>query len=450
MGTTDPAPVKRGVGALLLEFLPDAKAIERRLPGEGSRATLYALFALIVVAMVWATFSQLDRVVTGRGRLVTPLANLVVQPLEPSVLKTINVRLGQVVRKGDILATLDPTFTSADAGQLTIRAETLDARTRRLEMELGGGAAGATRPAKGDKLRQEMNVLVERRAAYEARMRQFGEQIAKLQASAVTNQQEQKALGERLRQLSEIEEMYKKLEADKFGSRALVLQAAEKRLEVERDYTVARNREAEIRREIAAAEAERTTFTRAYRQRAEEELSDTRQQRDEASQQLTKAKRREQLINLTAPEDAVVLEIGKKSVGSVVKDGEQLFVLVPLNAVLEAEVEISPADVGELRVGDPVRIKVDAFPFQKHGVLEGKLMTVGADALGRQTAGGDTNYYYVARVALEKTDLKLLPASARIFPGMTIQGELVVGRRTVLSYFLYPIIRVLDESLRER
>lgn len=280
-------------------------------------------------------------------------------------------------------------------------------------------------------------------------MRQFGEQIARLQASAVTNQQEQKALGERHRQLSEIEEMHKKLEADKFGSRALVLQAAEKRLEVERDFTVARNREAEIKREIAGAEAERNAFMRAYRQKAQEELSETRQARDEASQQLTKAQRREQLINLTAPDDAVVLEIGKKSVGSVVKDGEQLFVLVPVNARLEAEVEISPADVGELRVGDPVRIKVDAFPFQKHGVLEGKLMTVGADALSRPTQGGDA-YYYVARVALEKTDLKLLPPSSRIFPGMTIQGELVVGRRTVLSYFLYPIIRVLDESLRER
>jgi HlyD family secretion protein len=441
--------VKLRLRTLLDEFLPDAAAIERRRPAEGSRVTLYALCALIVTALAWATLSEVDRVVASRGRLVTPLPNIVVQPLEPGVLKSIEVRVGQVVHKGDVLATLDATFTAADVAQLSIRAETLSARTRRLELELGG-KAGSRATGADDKLRTEAALLAERRANYEARLRQYDETIAKFRAARETNLQDQRTLGERLKSLTELEGMYRKLEADKFGSRALVLAAADKRLEVERDYTVARNREEEIQREIAAAEAERTAFVRGWRQKAEEELSELRQQRDEASQQLMKARRREQLVRLTSPENAVVLELGKKSVGSVLKEGEPLFALVPIDAALEAEVEVSPADVGDLRVGDPVRIKVDAYPFQKHGTLEGKLITVGADALSRPASGTDTYYYYVARVALPSTQLKQLPESARLLPGMTVAGELIVGRRSVISYFLYPVIRILDESIRER
>jgi hemolysin D len=438
--------VKRDPEKLLEAFLPEAQALERRLPSAGSRATLYAIGALIAAAIGWATFSEIDRIVAARGRLATPLPNLLVQPLEPGVLKSLNARPGQVVKKGEVLATLDPTFTSADAAQLAVRTETLRARLWRLEHELSGKPAA---PGGSARERQEAAVLAERRGAYEARLRQFDETVAKLRSALETNRFEQQALGERLKALAELEAMYRRLEEQKFGSRALMLSVAEKRLEVERDHTVARHREAEIRREIAAAEAERSAFVRDWRQKLQEDLSETRRQHDEAAQQLLKARRREELVRLEAPEDAVVLEIAKKSVGSVLKEGEPLFTLVPANAVLEAEVEVSPADVGDLRVGDPVRIKVDAYPFQKHGTLDGKLIAVGADSLSRPVPGGEA-YYYVARVALLTTRLKELPESARLLPGMTVSAEVVVGRRSVISYLLYPVIRVLDESIRER
>lgn len=440
--------MKRDPEKLLETFLPEAQALERRLPPQASRATLYALGALIAAAIGWATFSEIDRVVAARGRLVTPLPNIVVQPLEPGVLKSLNARLGQVVKKGDVLATLDPTFTAADAAQLTVRTESLRARIARLEHELSGKPMRVA-PSVTPQQRQEAEVLAERRANYEARLRQFDQTIARLQAALETNRRDQQALGERLKSLAELEGMYRKLEADKFGSRALVLSAADKRLEVERDHTVARHREAELSREIGAAQAERTAFVRDWRQKLQEDLSETRRQYDEAAQQLLKARRREELVRLQAPEDAVVLEIAKKSVGSVLKEGEAVFTLVPVNALLEAEVEVSPADVGDLRVGDPVRIKVDAYPFQKHGTLEGRLVAVGADSLSRPVPGGEA-YYYVARVALLTTRLKELPDSARLLPGMTVSAEVVVGRRSVISYLLYPVIRVLDESIRER
>jgi hemolysin D len=433
---------------LLAEFLPDAQAIEQREPRRSRRLTLYALLALVLTAVLWAALSEIDKLVIGRGRLVTPLPNLVVQPLEPGILKAIEVRIGEVVDRGQVLATLDPTFATADTDQLASRSATLAWQAQRLESEL----AGTEVPEPGSGLQEQLQagLLVERRATYAARLRQFEETIAALRASLETNRRDQEALARHVKSLADLEAMHKAMETKQMGSRANMLQVQADRLEVERDYTVAVNREQEIERQITATEAERETFATSWRKEAMEQLANTLQQLAEVSEQLAKARRRSELVTLVAPADAVVLEIGKKSVGSVVKDAEPLFVLVPLDAPLEAELEVSPADVGEIQVGDAARIKIDAYPFQKHGTIRGRVVNVSADAFSRQSAFGQDAYYYLARLRLEDTHLQHLPSPTRLLPGMTLTGEIKTGKRTVISYFLYPVIRVLDESLRER
>lgn len=433
---------------LLGEFLPDAQAIEFQEPPKSSRVTLYVLLALFITALLWASLANLDKVVSGRGRLVTPLPNLVVQPLEPGILKEIHVRMGQIVKKGAVLATLDPTFASADANQLGSRSDTLSIQARRLQSELRGNSMAAG--GQDEQRRLQTELLAERRAVHAARLRQFEETIARLQAKRATNQQDQITLGQRLKSLQDLETMYADLEARQFGARAKTLEIQDRRLEVERDYRLAVNQALEIRQEIAAVEAEREGFAKSWRQEAMEKLSTTLQQRDEVDDQLSKARLRSEMMRLVAPEDSVVLEIGKKSVGSVVREAEPLFVLVPLKAALEAEVEIDPADVGDIRVGDKTRVKLDAYPFQKHGALEGRVASISADAFSRQ--GGLTGapaFYYLARVRIDSTKLRAVPEPTHLIPGMTAAGEIITGKRSVISYFTYPIIRTFDESLRE-
>jgi HlyD family secretion protein len=118
---------------------------------------------------------------------------------------------------------------------------------------------------------------------------------------------------------------------------------------------------------------------------------------------------------------------------------------------VELEMEVSPADIGNIRVGDSVRVKVDAYPFQKHGVMIGRVATISADAFARQLPAGGQGFYYLVRVTLQNTALQQMPAGpTRLLPGMTASGEIVTGKRTVISYFLYPVVRLLDESFRER
>ncbi len=434
---------------LLGEFLPDAQAIELREPPRGHRVTLYVLLAMVLTTVMWASLSEIDKLVIGTGRLVTPLSNLVVQPLEPGILKSIDVRVGQVVKKGALLATLDPTFANADVSQFGSRSDTLSLQAQRLETEFNGKSSGTIQ---GNLVQRQLqgSLLAERRAMYASRVKQFDENIQRLYASIETNKQDQAVLARRMKSLQELETMYADLEAKQYGSRAKRLEAEERRLEVERDYRLAVNREQEIQREIGATKAESATFAKSWRQDAIEKLSTTVQQRDEVNDQLGKARLRSSLVTLTAPQDAIVLEIGKKSIGSVLKDAEPLFVLVPVDTKLEVEIEVSPTDIAEIRFGDTVRIKLDAYPFQKHGTARGKIKNISADTFGRQTSLGGQSYYYLIRADLEDVHLGQLPDPISLLPGMTLIGEIITGKRTVISYFLYPVIRLLDESFRER
>ena len=121
MEPTDQPYLKRrgvfGKGATVVEFLPDADAIERSPLPPSIRITVHTLALAMVLLVLWASFSEVERVVVAQGRLVNPLPNIVVQPLETSIIQKIEVRVGQVVRQGQVLATLDPTFAQADEAQ---------------------------------------------------------------------------------------------------------------------------------------------------------------------------------------------------------------------------------------------------------------------------------------------------------------------------------------------
>lgn len=431
-----------------IEFLPDADAIERDPLPPYLRMTIWLLVGALAVFLLWAALSSVEKVVVAHGRLVTPQPNIVVQPLDTSIVQRIEVRPGQTVKKGDLLATLDPTFAQADDTQLRVRLLSLETQVRRLETELNGGAgaAGALDPDAALQAR----LASERQANYDAQRKKLDENIARLQASIDTNRRDEQALLERVKSLREIEAMQQSLIESNYGARMHLLEARDRRLEVERQANLARNRDTEMSRELAALQAERAAFAKGWRQKALEDLLSATRERDSLREQLAKAEKRRELVQLRAPADAVVLEVGKHSQGSVAQAAEQMFVLVPLNAPLEAEVEIDSLDVGQLKQGDPVHLKFSPFPFQKHGALDGRIRTISQDSFKREQVkpGEGTDAYYLARVSFQGR-LRNMPEGVRLLPGMTVSAEIVVGKRSVLSYLVWPLTRALDESIRE-
>jgi HlyD family secretion protein len=401
---------------------------------------------------LWASISEIDEIVTGHGKLVTTKPKLIIQPMETAIIQSIDVRGGQIVKKGQQLASLDPTFAAADEAQLKGRLSNLDARTRRLEAEL----SEATSEEKNSKNRTEDEQLQSeirkaRAEGYRLRLTQFNETLERLKASLLTNQSDQRFLNERVKLLKEMEVMQERLLEKNISARQRYLEAKESRLQVERDLSVTQHREEEIRREILAQKAQRDAFIKEWRQKTMEELAQVRSERNSIAEQLQKAEKRSSWVTLETPVDAIVLEIAKRSVGSIIREAEPFITLVPLDVPLAAEVQIDATNIGFVKVGDTVRIKLDAFPFQKYGTLVGIVDVLSEDAFTREgSKAGQSDVYYLANVSLQEVKLTNVGKDFRLFPGLTLSAEIKVGRRTVISYFLYPVIRSLDEGIRER
>ncbi len=470
-----------------LEFLADADEMERAPLPSYTRLTIHALALGLLIFVIWANVSKVEKVVIAKGRLVNPAPNVVVQPLETAIIKRIDVRPGQVVKKGDVLATLDPTFVQSDEAQLRSRLQTLELQAHGLRAELDGtdaivvtedkqpsrltppavvpGAANAEAdkpvasaepPASAPTGRNATDTQIqtslarERLANYRAQKSKNEENLSRAQASLLTNQRDQQVLGARLRAVREIEAMQEKLIANQYGARVRLLEAQDKRLEIERDLMLTRNRESEIKSEIAVLQAEAQAFEKGWRQKLTEELLATTREMDTVTEQLAKANLRHKLVTMISPVDAVVLELAKLSVGSVVREAETFFTLVPIGGDLEAEVQIDSLDVGYIKPGDVAHIKLDAFPFQKHGVLEAKVRTISEDAFRRESAAGaGLDAYYLSRIRIGNTKLNNMGNRNRLLPGMTLNAEIVVGKRTVMSYLVWPLTKALDEAIRE-
>ena len=403
----------------------------------------------MVAFFVWASLSKVDLIVTARGKLVTPLPNIVVQPLETSMVQSIDVHIGQVVHKGDVLATLDPTFVQADESELKGRLQSLNTQWASLDAELSGARveqAGAD--TVDSKIQSALSS--ERQANHLSQQRSQNESIGKLQSELETSRRDQAAQEERVKGLVEMEKMTDDLVSKKLAVRSRLLDVRDRLLEGQRAVEMAQNHQVEIRRELAALQAQKSASEAAWRQKLLEDLLQVTRERDSVNDQLQKAMRRQTLVTLTAPADAVVLDIAKLSRGSIARGAETFFTLVPLGEVLEAEVEIDTQDIGYVKMGDHADIKVDAFPFQKHGTLKGTLRTVSQDTFRREVQSPNASAtYYSGRINLGQSHLDALPPNTTLLPGMTLAAELVVGKRSVMSYLLWPLTKATKEAIRE-
>ncbi len=440
---------KRTKARTAIDYLPDADEIERSPVPRMAQLTMHILLLTFVSFGFWASVSQLDQVVVAQGRLINPLPNVVVQPLEMSIIKSIEVRVGQVVKKGETLATLDATFAQADESQLKARLASIETQIQGFELELTGDISESKADNNADDELQAQ-LMLERKANYQAQQMKISENSAKLRAALATNRRDQQFVASRLKSLREIEKMQEKMVAQKFGAPLQLLEAQQRTKEIERELELVSNREVEIRRDLASVDSERMAFEKGWRQKIMEDLLNISRERDSLKEQIQKADKRSKMVTLTAPVDSVVLEIAKLSTGSIVQAAETFFTLVPLNVILEAEVQIEAADVGYIKVKHPVHVKVDAFPYQKHGTIDAKVRTISEDAFRKDAAGSPVaKAFYLSRLALETPKLTNMKDGSRLLPGMTLSAEIVVGQRSVISYLAWPLTKGLQEAVRE-
>jgi len=428
-------------------FQKDTEAIQNAPDPLLARMTLYVLALFIVAGLTWTTVSVLDKIVVAKGKVASIEPNVMIQPLDMALIKTLNVRQGDVVHKGQILATLDPTFTQADVLQLESRVANGEALLARLRSEQANQAFQPPQDRYGYG-RLQYSLWRERQAQYRAQMQSYDEKISRINANISKYEMDRQHLLERLKVVKEIENMRSSLLATQVGSKLNLLQAVSDRIDIERNLVLNQNEMQGNRHDLAAMMADRDVFVQQWNGKIVEEQTTAQNELESLREQLTKARRRQEQVSIESPIDGVVLELSPKAAaGSVAKEAEPLFTLVPLNAELEVEASIEARDLAFVQVGDKVRVKVEAYPYMQHGSLEGEVLTISEDSFAKKDETGAA--FYRARIRLLETKLENVPSNFRLIPGMPVDADIKVGERRIITYFLRPILRGVDESLRE-
>lgn len=435
------------VTEVLSPGLPPAEAPAS--PGRLPRVASLAVCMMAVLALAYASLASTDVVVSAQGRVIPSGKSKVIQSLEPGVVKAIAARDGQAVHAGDVLLELDPTLTTADRDRAQGELWEREAEVLRLDAMLHGrGSFEAPEGMPEALVAAQRLLLVSRMSEQRAR-------LASLQADIARRQAEQGSIEAGLAQLrlSQPQVQKKHDMREELAKTGHIAETAliETRLELinlDKEIAVESHRLDESAAGLEAARQQLRLAQAEFRARTGTELAEATQRREAARQELVKAEQRRELQVLKAPIGGVVQQLAVSTIGGVVTAAQPLMTIVPHDAALEVEAQVLNRDIGQLRVGQRVITKVETFDFTRYGYIEGRVQWVGTDAIADPKLGP----IYPVRISLEATQTPNLVhgMSGRVAPGMSVTADIKTGERRLISYFLAPLLRYRDESLRER
>jgi len=442
----------KGPRGLLRQFESETSGITEAPQPRWARSTALVLAALFLSIILITCVTKIDRVVTSASAKIVPTDRIkVFQALDPSIIKTIDVHEGDEVHAGELLATLDPTFTAADVTQLRRQVAIVRAQIERDEAQLSDRPLSQEQEPDPDvrkSVAEQWEYYKQQVAQYKAQLASFDAKISQAKATIRKFQADGSRYQQREEVAKQIEDMRAILAAHGTGSQYNLLTSQDQRLEILRTLEYDNNSLAEAQHTLGSVVADRDAFQEQWATQLSQDLATARTNFEATQASLEKALRRHELVHWTAAEPSVVLTIASVSVGSVLKEGDTLLTLMPLNTPVEAEIRINSRDVGFVRPGDRCVLKIDAFNYMEHGTAEGRVRWITENAFTVDDNGQPTDAYYKARCTVEATHFINVPPKLRLIPGMTLQADVNVGRRSVAMYLLAGVLRTFGEAMR--
>jgi membrane fusion protein, adhesin transport system len=378
----------------------------------GPSLTIWLIALSVLVFIVWAAFAWLEEIVRAPGQVVPSSRPQIIQNLEGGILAELNVAEGDVVEPGQTLARLYGTSYQAAVDDLSDQIASLEIRRLRLEAE-AAGESSFTVPVEWagrvpDIVRSEGSLLLARQTEF--RTRKDGAEAVLAQARA------------------ELDMMERMLAA-----------------EVVPLIEVTRARKAFSDAEAKLAEATTATELDRAQQYAEvqNELASLRQRLKQGQDQLARTV-------LVAPMRGVVNKVSVTTIGGVVRPGEEIMQIIPLDDELFIEAKVAPADIASVLVGQDATIKLSAYDYTIFGTLKAKVHFVSADTFtDERSRAADGDPHYKVTLSVDTSQLTERQRGLQIRPGMQATVELQTGSKTILSYLIKPLYKS-SEALRER
>jgi adhesin transport system membrane fusion protein len=392
------------------ELPTDFGALEVKNSVKNKRSALWLIVISLSAFITWAYWAEIDEVTRASGSVIASTKTKVVQSPEPGIVAEITISEGSRVNKGDLVVALEKDQSASALAEVKAEQASLAAIQARLVSEING-----TDISFPHSIDAYPNFINTQRALYDTRQRALNEELQGIN-SIIQNLQRELALLKPLLAKNDVAEIDV--------------------IRLERQLEEQRSLEANVK-------------NRFYRDSASE-LSKIEEQLASVEQRLAQSEDKLARTELRAPVNGIVKNLTVTTIGGVVRAGEIILEIVPLDDNLIVEVEVPPSEIAFIDIGMPATLKMDAYDYTIFGDLAGKLVYLSPDTLLKETENGSTPYYRAQVQTTGKRFSKRPDFEFDIIPGMTATVEIKTGSNTVLNYLTKPLTKTLSESLGER
>lgn len=417
-----------------------------RIRTDKTHRTLKILATLVVAFLMWAVFFQVDKVTRGGGRVLPSVQNQVVQHLEGGIVKQLLVQEGERVRKGQVLMRVTNQTTIADFQNARTDVVAKRIALARMDAEVSG-TGSFTVP---DELRDAApEIAASEEALFYSTRNQRGQETGIIDEQARARRAEIGTLQSRLTNLrgeerlmiTQLDKLQRAYDAEAISERE-VLDKKAMLLALRTKIADVQNQIPESMAQLSETSARRgEVFTKSI-QETKAKAAELRLELSKADENLGAYSDKESREEIRAPMDGVVNKLYVQTVGGVVRGGEPLVEIVPVDKVVMVEARVMPKDRGNIWPGLPATIKISAYDSAIYGGLDGKVIDVSPDVI--QDQKGESYY----RVRL-RADTTKFGADKPVIPGMTAEVNIKSGRQSIMDYILGPLIRIRDSAMRE-
>lgn len=410
--------------------------------------TLYLLSGFIAVGMIWASVAKIRELTVASGALVPAGSVQLVQHLEGGIVAEIMARDGQVVEQGAPLVRMQPAVANSDLGQINIKVVQLSLQEERLRAMIDGrtpdfGKYGKDYPELASNQRRLMETQftksTEERRTLKTKIERHLAEIAALKG-------QEDSLKTQIKIQDEQVTIRKELLRQGYVSRTVYLDGRRSLERTKAELIASTGRSMSIGEELAEARSLLREYDASLKQALSNEIATISAELAEIKQAVVKHQDRVTRLVIYAPVKGIVQELIPKAIGEVIKPGDVVARIVPMERELVAEVHLLPKDIGHITVGNPVDIKITAFDPARFGSIKGTVQKISATTF--QNEKGEP--FYKANIQLAENHVGLGKKKHLVLPGMVVNAEIVTGSKSLTHYLLKPVYRSLDIAFSER